>query len=157
MARLPLLQWPLGLALALALSAGGCTGFSIPLGELATASPAITGSTTVRSPVDPPLPAGLAVSDAKAIAEAARRALAGEGGREAGGWTNRATGSTGNLVALGEAEHDAGETCRKYAATVTSIKGVHMYTSRACRSADGEVAIRSIEAARDQAPRTAGI
>lgn len=157
MARSLRLQWRIGLASATALAVGGCAGLAIPLGELAANGPAITGSSSAAWQLPAPLPASLVSSDATAIAEAARRALAGDGVQTAAGWTNAATGSSGSLMALGAAEEQDGETCRTYASIVTSIKGVHLYTSQACRTADGQVAIRSIEAAGADTPATAGI
>lgn len=155
MIRPPLLQWPMAASLALALSAGGCIGISLPLGELTDEGPAITGSISTAWQLPAPLPASLAPSDAAAIAEAARQAVAG-GVEAAGGWTNADSGSSGSLVLLGEAEVD-GEICRTYASTVTSIRGVHIYTCRACRAADGRVSIRSIQASGAEMAATAGI
>jgi hypothetical protein len=157
MAHPPFNQWPIALALAAALAAGGCAGLSIPVGELASEGPAITGSTDAAWGLPGPLPASLAPSDAAAIAEAARHALAAESGPAVGDWTNAATGSSGTLAALGAAAEVDGETCRTFAATVTSVRGVHLYACRACRTADGRVGIRSIEAAGAGLPVTAGI
>lgn len=80
------------------------------------------------------------------MADAVRRALAGGADEKSPDWHNPATGSSGTLAAIGEAEEDGGATCRIFASTVTSIRGVHLYTSRACRSPDGRVTVGPIEA-----------
>lgn len=157
MARASRLQWRVALLLAALPAAGGCVGLSIPLGELRAGAPAVTGSIDAAWALPSSLPDGLAASDAAAMADAARRALAG-GGRQADAeWQNAATGSSGTLAALGEAERQGEELCRSYVSTVTSIRGVHRYTSRACRAGEGRVTIRSIEAAGIETASAAGI
>lgn len=157
MARPPLLQWPIAAALAAALTAGGCAGLSIPLGELTSDAPAITGSSSTAWPLPTALPASLSAADATAISQAARHAIAGDGGEVPGDWTNAATGSSGSLVALGAARADGTAICRTYASTVNSIRGVHRFICEICRTADGQVAIRSIEADGAERVATAGI
>lgn len=130
---------------------GGCIVLSIPLGEVREGAPAVTGSIEAVAASADPLPAGLAASDAAAIGAAARRALAAADGQAMQHWQNPATGSSGTLQALGATQADGGEVCRLYAATVASIRGVHRYTCRACRAADGGVTIRSFAAAAEPA------
>ena len=150
MALLSRLQWRFAFLVILAPAAGGCIGLSIPLGETREA-PAITGAVDATWARPFPLPAGLDASDAAVVAETARHALAASDGVTVQEWQNAATGSRGSLRALGDSEADGGETCRLYAATVTSLKGVHRYVCRACRTADGGVIVRSIAAAAEPA------
>lgn len=153
MAHLSHLQWRIALLAAVAPATAGCIGLSVPLGA---GAPATTGSIEAVAASAGPLPAGLAPSDAAVIGAAARRALATDDG-QAQHWQNPVTGSSGTLQAAGEAEEDGVETCRLYAATVASIKGVHRYACRACRTVDGGVTIRSIAAAAPASVRAAGI
>jgi surface antigen len=156
MARFARLQWRIAIMMAIAPAAGGCIGLSIPMGEPKAAVPTVTGSIGTASALPLPLPEGLAESDATAMAQAARLAfIADVPATET--WQNPAIGSSGTLVAAGEAERLGNETCRDFVSTVTSLRGVHRYTCRACRTADGQVAIRSIMAAGAQTPGTAGI
>lgn len=156
MARFARLQWRIAIVVALAPAAGGCIGLSIPMGESKAAAPAVTGSINAAWTLPQPLPEGLAESDATAMAQAARLAFAADDPATET-WQNPAIGSSGTLVAAGEVERLGNETCRDFVSTVTSLRGVHRYTCRACRTDDGQVAIRSIVAAGAQTPGAAGI
>jgi hypothetical protein len=147
MAPPPRLQWRLAAVLAGLLAAGGC-GISVPLGDLVAETGEATGSATASLALPYPLPIGLAPSDAAAIGLAVERALsrARQDAEDERRWRNPMTGSSGTLVALGEPEMSGPETCRTFGSTVTSIKGVHRYWSRACQGAGGEVRIVAIGA-----------
>jgi hypothetical protein len=124
----------------LVLFLAGCS-MSVPgFGEDA---PATTGSLPMAVEVQQPLPETLAYSDASKIGQAAAAALWQAEGATGSDWVNAATGSSGTLEETAAAPDDSGaEACRGFDTVVTSIGGVHRYSGRICRKADGVSELR---------------
>jgi hypothetical protein len=83
--------------------------------------------------VEQPLPSRLAYSDAAKIGQTAARSLWDETGGP-GEWLNAATGSSGTVE---KSSGEASDICRPFQTIVTSIGGVHSYSGRVCREANG--------------------
>jgi hypothetical protein len=101
-------------------------------------SPATTGSIAAPVEVQKPLPETLAYSDAAKIGQAAAATLWQARIGEDAEWVNAATGSSGTVEAdSGAKDSAAKDACGEFNTIVTSIGGVHRYSGRVCRVANG--------------------
>jgi hypothetical protein len=131
----------------MSLALGGC---SVGVPGFGDDAPAITGSVPDKPEVERPLPPTLAYSDAAKIGEAAFVALWQAEGEGSADWLNASTGSSGTVERRMAEAADA-EGCRAFETLVTSIGGVHRYSGRVCRGADGRPQVH-IDPAGDNQP-----
>ncbi|MHA1189249.1 MAG: RT0821/Lpp0805 family surface protein [Alphaproteobacteria bacterium] len=113
--------------------------------------PVTTGSLQSNVAVPGNIPETLAYSDARVISQVTARAILDAVSAEPLQWTNGQTGSSGTWMALEEPAPSESGFCRLFGATVTSLKGVHRYFGKACRSKNGPVVVESLDSVLDSA------
>jgi surface antigen len=99
--------------------------------------PKTTGSIEPQVDVQGPIPKSLAFSDAAMIGAAARVALLQAQGGNSNDWINASTGSSGTIQTVDLPAPPAGNECRPFSTTVTSIGGVHEYSGAICPDFSG--------------------